>query len=190
MKSSIRGAFARGPFPYDDGWGWLYRAVERAAPVGGRLRGLLCGYLWPSRPELWRKGLVYKLLGVHWFGSVIPTGGIVVRRVTGARMAPYTLTGTSTGAARAFYYRTCVFEMLHMPFFLTLVVLAVMRAAEGRWDLALEDTAINLAVNLYPMMHHRRTRGRIVRILSRREAAGPLRGSESGRASSTSIVAG
>jgi len=84
-------------------------------------------------------------------------------------MAPYTLKGTSIAAARAFYYRACVFEMLHLPFFLTLVALAVARGAEGRWDLALENTLVNVVVNLYPMMHHRRTRGRIVRLLSRRK---------------------
>lgn len=65
-------------------------------------------------------------------------------------------------------YRACVFEMLHLPFFLTLVALAVARGAEGRWDLALENTVVNAVVNLYPMMHHRRTRGRIARLLSRR----------------------
>ena len=168
MSSALQGVLARGPFPYEDGWGWLYRAVERAAPAGGFLRDALCRYLYPNRLERWRRGLVYRLLGVQWFGAVIPTGGILVRRVTGARMAPYTLAGTSIRAARDFYYRTCVFEMLHMPFLLTLLILAAMRGAEGRWDLALEDTVINLGLNLYPMMHHRRTRGRIVRLLSRR----------------------
>lgn len=158
-----------GPFPYEDGWGWLYRAVERVAPAGGRLRRCLCRYLRPNRLELWQGGRIYRLLGVHRFGRVIPTGGIAVRRLTGARMAPYTLKGTSIAAARAFYYRACVFEMLHLPFFLTLVALAVARGAEGRWDLALENTLVNVVVNLYPMMHHRRTRGRIVRLLSRRK---------------------
>lgn len=167
------GALARGPFPYTDGWGWLYRVVERVAPAGGRLRGALCRYLYPNPLELWQEGRVYRLLGVHLFGSIIPTGGIAVRRLTGARMAPYTLTGTSVSAARAFYYRTCVFEMLHMPFFLTLLALAALRASEGRWDLAFEDTVVNLALNLYPMMHHRRTRGRIARLLSRRTHGRP-----------------
>jgi hypothetical protein len=83
-------------------------------------------------------------------------------------MAPYTLKGTSLAAARAFYYRACVFEMLHLPFFLALGALALARAVEGRWDLALENTLVNAVVNLYPMMHHRRTRGRIVRLLARR----------------------
>jgi hypothetical protein len=82
-------------------------------------------------------------------------------------MAPYTLSGPSLGAARAFYYRACVFAALHLPFFLTLIALAVHRAENGRPDLALENTAINLIANVYPMMHHRRTRTRIVQLLDR-----------------------
>jgi len=83
-------------------------------------------------------------------------------------MAPYTLTGSSVRAAREFYYRTGVFESLHLPFLLAMVVLALLRALEGRWDLALENTVINLALNVYPIMHHRRTRTRIVGLLGRR----------------------
>ncbi len=114
------------------------------------------------------------MLGVHLFGAVIPTGGIAIRRVTKARMAPYTLAAHSLRAARAFYYRACVFEALHMPFALTLGWLAIDRAMNGRPDLALENTVINVAVNVYPMLHHRRTRTRIVRLLERRAIAPAL----------------
>jgi hypothetical protein len=157
-----------GPFPYNDGWGWLYRAFERIAPVGSATRRVVCHYFYPSAIERWRGGLLYRLLGVHVFGALIPTGGKVVRRVTKARMAPYTLTGTSLAAARAFYYRACVFEALHMPFLVTLVILALHRAANGRPDLAIENTAINLVANVYPILHHRRTRTRIVSLLDRK----------------------
>jgi hypothetical protein len=167
MKLPVRSELEHGPFPQDDGWGWLYRAVDRIAPAGSAARRVLCRYLFPNGLELWGGGRVYRLLGVHWFGSVIPTGGIVWRRLTRARMAPYTLAGTSLRGARAFYYRTCVFEALHLPFLLTLLVLAGLRAAEGRWDLAVEDTAVNLLFNVYPIMHHRRTRTRIVQLLFR-----------------------
>ncbi len=87
-------------------------------------------------------------------------------------MAPYTLAGSSIRAARDFYYRTCVFEALHMPFFLTLVGLAIHRASIGRIDFAIQNTMINLLVNLYPMMHHRRTRARIVKLLQGRTREG------------------
>lgn len=157
-----------GPFPEGDGWGWLYRTFDRIAPAESPLRRIVCRYFFPCFPERWRAGLVYTRLGVGLFGKVIPTGGVVVRRVTGARMAPYTLAGTSLAAARAFYYRTCVFEALHLPFLLTLVGLALHRLAIGRADLALENTVVNLVVNVYPVMHHRRTRLRIARLLERR----------------------
>jgi hypothetical protein len=172
--TSVRTALASGPFPYEDGWGWLYRAFERFAPAGSRRRRAVCGYFYPSGLERARNGLAFRLLGIHLFGAVIPTGGIAIRRATKARMAPYTLAGQSLRAARAFYYRACVFEALHMPFALTLVWLAFDRAMNGRPDLALENTVINVAVNVYPMLHHRRTRARIVRLLERRATAAAL----------------
>jgi hypothetical protein len=84
-------------------------------------------------------------------------------------MAPYTLAGNSLRAARDFYYRTCVFEILHLPFLVALVILALHRLSIGRADLALENTIVNLLVNVYPVMHHRRTRMRIARLLERRD---------------------
>lgn len=169
MQNPVYTPIEAGPFPYADGWGWLYRAFDRLAPTRSVLRRAVCRYFYPSRVERWRDTLVYRILGVHLFGTIIPTGGIVVRRFTGARLAPYTLAGHSLGAARAFYYRACVFEALHLPFFLTLVALALLRAADGRFDLAVENSVINLVANAYPMMHHRRTRARIVQLLARRE---------------------
>jgi len=170
--NALPAALASGPLPEADGWSWLYRVFERAAPRGGRLRGAACGYYLPGPLERWRGGLVYRCLGVHLFGALVPTGGVLVRRLTGARMAPYTLRGSSLGAARDFWYRACVFESLHLPFLLALLALALQRAAGGRLDLALEDTAINLLVNVYPILHHRRTRLRIVRLLERRARRG------------------
>ena len=159
-----------GSLPYTDGWGWSYRSFEWLAPSGHILRRVLCRYFYPNAVELWRRGLLYELLGVRLFGRVIPTGGILVRRLTKARMTPYTLSGTSLAAARAFYYRACVFESLHLPFLLTLIFLSLDRAANGRADLAIENTVVNLVANVYPVMHHRRTRMRIVRLLNRGRA--------------------
>ena len=170
IEKTLRHDLATGPFPETDGWGWLYRALERIAPAGQATRRVICRYFWPTTLERWRWGTIYRLLAVHLFGAVIPTGGILIRRLTGARMAPYTLSGTSPGAARAFYYRTCVFEALHLPFFLALAALVVYRFATGRTDLALENAAVNLAINGYPMLHHRRTRTRIVHLLVDRAA--------------------
>jgi hypothetical protein len=164
---SLSHELASGPFPYRDGWGWLYRTFEHIAPAGRSVRHILCRYYYPFAWERWRGGVVYKALGVALFGKIIPTGGITIRRLTKARMAPYTLSKPSLGGARDFYYRACVFETLHLPFVFALLALSAHRSAIDRWDLALENMLINLVLNVYPIMHHRRTRMRIVRLLQK-----------------------
>jgi len=159
---------ALGRGPDDDGWGWLYSRLESAAPPSSRQRRFLCRYYLPWKLETAGDGRLYRLLGVGHFGRFIPTGGVAIRRLTGARMVPYTLSGTSLESARDFFYRACVFESLHLPFFIALLAITVDRAASGLWAYAVEDSVVNLVVNLYPMMHHRNTRRRIVRLLSRR----------------------
>jgi hypothetical protein len=158
-----------GPAPQADGWGAIYRFYARMAGLLPPLRRLVRTYFMPSALERWRDGALFRYLGVHLFGRIIPTGGISIRRVTGARMAPYTLAGVSLESARQFFFRTCAFEAAHFPFFVFLLVLAVIRYAEGRVDLAAENMLVNLAVNIYPILHHRRTRYRIVRLLERRQ---------------------
>jgi len=168
MNPDVIADLERGTGPDDDGWGWLYRSFETLAPVGTLRRNLTCAYFSPSPVETARDGLLYRTLGVPRFGRIIPTGGVSIRRATGARMAPYTLSGTSRRAARSFYYRACVFEALHLPFFLALLGLSIQRALIGRLDYAIQEALLNLVVNLYPMLHHRNTRRRIAALLSRR----------------------
>lgn len=164
-RLDVAAELRRGEWPAEDGWGWLYRSFDVLAPRGGALRRALCGYFWPGAAERAGAGVLDRLLGVRWFGRWIPTGGIGWRWLTGAKMRPYTLRGSSLGAAREFYYRTCVFEALHLPFLLALVALAGRQLALGRADLALEDSLVNLLFNVYPILHHRRTRGRIAKLL-------------------------
>ena len=83
-------------------------------------------------------------------------------------MRPYTLGGSSLRAARSFYYRACAFEAVHLPFLLALLGLTLHHALNDRLDLVLELSLVNLAANVFPVMHHRRTRMRIVRLLDRR----------------------
>lgn len=158
---------ALGPFPRGDGWGGVYRLCEIAARSFTFLGPLARNYFWPTRIERARDGLLFRGLGVPLFGRVIPTGGVAIRRITGARMAPYTLAGASLRAARAFFYRACIFEALHLTLMVLLVGLSVLRWSQGRPDLAAENMAINLFVNIYPILHHRYTRVRIVRLLER-----------------------
>jgi len=163
----LRTELERGPLPRGDGWGGLYLLLDRWARPGSRLRRSVCAHFWPRPFEQADNGRIYRRLGVSLFGRVIPTGGIAIRQLTGARMAPYTLRSSSIGAARDFYYRTCIFEALHTPFMLALLVITGYQLAAGRHDLAVQDMLVNLDVNIYPMMHHRHTRVRIVRLLAK-----------------------
>jgi hypothetical protein len=160
-------SLAHGSTPRADGWAWLYHAFATVAPPGSVRRKLACRYFAPSPLELRRNALLFRLLGVGVFGRFIPTGGIAIRRATGAAMKPYTLERRSLRSARDFYYRTCVFEALHMPFFLALVGLAAHRLLTGRIEHAVQETLMNIVVNLFPMLHHRHTRARIVLLLHR-----------------------
>lgn len=159
---------AEGRGPIDDGWGWLYRSFDRLGRWLPPVRRSVCLYFAPWACERAGGGAVFRWLGVHLFGRIIPTGGVVIRRATGARMAPYTLRGTSLAAAREFYYRTCAFEAAHLPFCVTLFALAIQRAMTGRGRDAVIELILNLFVNVYPILHHRHTRARIVGLLARR----------------------
>jgi hypothetical protein len=168
-----------GPTPHGDGWGAVYRLYDSCIRPFPMPRELVRRYFWPSRIERAREGLLFHALGVPRFGRLVPTGGVAVRRATGARMRPYTLAGPSLRAARAFFYRACIFEALHLVPMVLLLALCVRRLLEGRPDLAAEDMLINLVVNVYPILHHRHTRLRILRLLRldarRRGERGPLR---------------
>jgi hypothetical protein len=164
---SLKADLESGQLPRGDGWGGVYALLNWLARPGSGLRQLICAHFWPRQLELAGNGRIYRRLGVSLFGRVIPTGGVEVRRLTRTKMAPYTLRGTSVAAARDFYYRTCIFEALHTPFMLALLVIAGYQYTAGRPDLALQDTLVNLGVNIYPMMHHRHTRVRIVRLLAK-----------------------
>lgn len=165
MQSSVLKVIHDGCFPEADGWRWLYRAFGAMAPRGSTSRRIICAYFTPTRLEQAGDGRVFRFLGVPAFGRVIPTGGITVRRISGARMRPYTLSAPTIGAARDFYYRACVFESLHLPFAVALLVITIDRFVAGQVDYALENMILNLVVNIYPMLHHRNTRRRILRLL-------------------------
>jgi hypothetical protein len=168
MKTEVVRSIAQGTAPRDDGWDAFYRLVEAVAPRGTHRRRLLCAYYAPCHFERAGRGRLFRGLGVPAFGRLIPTGGITVRRWTGARMAPYTLSAPTLRAARDFYYRACVFETLHLPFLLALIALALQRASIGRLDYAVQETVLNLLFNVYPILHHRNTRRRIIDLLIRK----------------------
>lgn len=154
-------------YPQKGGWTWLYNLYDRTVRPHPWLHALFRSYFRPKAFEKAGNGRIYRLLGVGLFGKVIPTGGVQIRRLTGARMAPYTLRGTSLRGAWEFRYRTCAFEAAHTLPMIALMALTVYWFAEGETRLGVEDLLVNLLVNIYPIMHHRHTRVRIDTLLSR-----------------------
>ncbi len=159
-----------GPYPKNDGWNAIYRSYEKIAKHFPQFRSFARRYFLPKSFEMANKTIFFKLLGVGFFGRIIPTGGTLIRRLTGAKMKPYTLAGCSYRADREFFFRTCIFEALHLAFFVSLVILSAYRLLSGRPDLAAENMVVNLFLNLYPIMHHRHTRARIIKLVHLRES--------------------
>ena len=93
-------AVALGEPPTDDNWQAFFRFYRRRLRPSGFLRALVRRYFLPWRIEAWGKGRIYRCLGVADFGRIVPTGGVVMRRLTGKRMEGYTLKRHTLSSAR------------------------------------------------------------------------------------------
>ncbi len=153
-------------YPQNDGWLFIYKFYFNFICKSSFLRKIIKSYFKISSLEKYKDGLLYKFLAVNLFGKIIPTGGILIRRLTHSSMKPYTLAGCSLKSAKEFWYRACIFEALHFPFFITVVFLSIDRYLSGHLNYAIENMIINLFLNIYPMLHHRHTRFRIERLIN------------------------
>jgi len=171
MQSTMEKTQERKP---KDGYEWLERFDSDRLKKHPLVRRLLIFYFAPFRFETYRDGVIFRMLGVHRFGRYLPTGGIVIRRITGKKMQAYTPKGLSLDALAEFRYKSCLFETLHMPFFIALTWRALWWVfAMGSLGLAVELMVVNAVFNIYPMMHQRYTRVRIARLLAMKSKAGP-----------------
>jgi hypothetical protein len=158
------------PFPPTDGWDWIYTFDDKFLRPRRWLRCILKAYFKPNSIEKLRDGRIYRLLGVHLFGKIIPTGGVLIRRLTGLRMLTYTLVKPSLRAAYNYRYKACMFESVHTVFFLVLLPNCIRSVVNGDTGLAVCSISVNLLVNVYPVMFHRYTRVRIDRLIAKSQA--------------------
>ncbi|MHC4179420.1 MAG: glycosyl-4,4'-diaponeurosporenoate acyltransferase CrtO family protein [Planctomycetota bacterium] len=166
-------AISLGEAPDDDKWQAFYRLYYRCVRPVPVFRALVRWYFLPRGLEAWNKGAIYRFLGVAAFGRIIPTGGVRIRRITGAGMVDYTLQCTTLASARKFFFRACAFEAAHSLVFISVSVVVVICCVLGRTHLAVGGTVANLVVNAYPMLLQRYTRVRILRLLARRPRTCP-----------------
>ena len=82
-------------------------------------------------------------------------------------MQAYTLKAYSLTAAIEFRYKSCLFETLHLPFFIVLIWRSLWWYLEqDNIRLAIELLFVNGIFNIYPIMHQRYTRIRVGKLMA------------------------
>lgn len=151
-----------------DGYEWIETFDKNFLRKNKLLRTILGFYFKPFKIEFYKSGLIYRRIGVHVFGKYLPTGGFEIRRITKRKMQAYTLKYKNLNAAKEFLYKSCFFETLHMPFFLFLLLRSIWWYTEhSNIQLAFELMVVNLVFNIYPIMHQRYTRVRILKLIKK-----------------------
>lgn len=133
------------------------------------LRRFIKFYFKPRQFEMYRNGIVYRILGVHWLAYIIPTGGQLWRRLFKWDGWSFALRGSSLEMAKEYRYSTCVFESLHL-FAITLFIPGLIRGLPHYPAEAIEHFLIvGLLMNIYPLMLQRYNRVRIERLIEIKE---------------------
>ncbi|UCE25194.1 MAG: hypothetical protein JSU74_03875 [Candidatus Zixiibacteriota bacterium] len=153
---------------------WLVYFDQKVLSGWPVLRGALVSYFQPFRIESYRCGRLYRLLGVHWVAYVIPTGGLMWRRLFGWKGWSFALIGPSIRAASEYRYSTCVFEILHLSALVLMLPDGVRAFSHGCRDGILKFVLAGLIMNGYPLLLQRYNRVRIQHLLE--TCAGHKRG--------------
>lgn len=153
-----------------DGYEWLGSIDKTLQRKYNFLRNFLLFYFTPFRIERFQNALIYRVLKVPVFGKYLPTGGFEIRRMTKMKMRAYTLKSLSIASTREFLYKNCFFELLHLPFFMFMIWRSLWWIyTHNNGSMALELFLVNLLFNIYPIMYHRYTRIRVLKILLKQQ---------------------
>jgi hypothetical protein len=90
---------------------WADRRLQRRWPA---LRKALLAYFGSKGFELMSRGAIYRFIGVHLFGKIVPTGGVWMRRWTLMPMSAWVLEGLSRARARQYRYKAYALELVHV----------------------------------------------------------------------------
>ena len=154
------------PKRQNDGYEWLLKFDLNCLRKAKAVRDIIKWYFLPFKIEVYRNTLIYRMLGVPTFGKYLPTGGSEIKRMTKMKMKAYYLKSLSINSVVDFLYKNCFFELLHLPFFVFMVWRSIWWIyIENNFKLAIELQIFNLIFNIYPIMFHRYTRTRIIRLL-------------------------
>lgn len=143
---------------------WIDRKLIAAVPV---LRSILRFYFMPSRLESYHVGLIYRLLGIKAIAYIIPTGGLLWRRLFHWKGWSFALQGSSIRAAYEYIYTTCVFEILHLSALMLMLHDGIWSIRHGYTDGILKFVLAGILMNGYPAMLQRYNRVRILNLLQK-----------------------
>lgn len=129
-------------------------------------RRWIAWYFRPHPFEMYGAGILYRALGVSWLAWLIPTGGMLWRRLFHWDGWSFALGGSSIRHARAYRYNTCVFELLHLGALLAMTPDGLWAISVGYLDGILKFVLAGLLMNGYPLLLQRYNRVRIQVILN------------------------
>lgn len=143
---------------------WIDRKLIAAIPI---LRSILRLYFMPNRLESYHTGLIYRLLGINAIAYIIPTGGLLWRRLFHWKGWSFALQGSSIRAAYEYIYTTCVFEILHLSALMLMLHDGIWSIRHGYTDGILKFVLAGILMNGYPAMLQRYNRVRIIKLLEK-----------------------
>jgi hypothetical protein len=116
-------------------------------------------YLMPSGFEQWRWGRCYRWLGARWFKYWLPFSGDWIAHRMGWQPLRK---GKRQAMLDQAFQDTVLYELIHLFILLPLLPVIVLPFRRGAWTAGLFVVAVNLVVNVYPMMVQRHNRARLL----------------------------
>lgn len=162
---------------------WLVWFDQQWRQKSPRTREIVAAYFRPTKLERFRNGIIYRMIGIRFVAWVIPTGGMLWRRLFHWDGWSFGMGGGSVGRARAYRYNTCVFEILHATAILLMLPDGIWAIQYGYMDGILKFFLAGILMNGYPLMLQRYNRVRITGLLDRsakRRCAGDADQKEAG----------
>lgn len=120
-------------------------------------------YLLPFGFERWRSGRCYRWLGVRQFKYWLPWSGDWILRRTGKHPLRQ---GKRQAMLDAAFQNTVLYELIHLGILFPLLPTIIMPFQRGAWTAGLFGVAVNVVVNIYPIMVQRYNRARLLPLVS------------------------
>lgn len=144
----------------------LERVVSQIE-IGCVTKRLADRYYSPKSFERWNNGKLYAFLGVRSFKKFIPTSGDYTSRLLGWH--PIRDEKNKEKALQDYDLFSRILEGVHVGSFAFFTSLIIYTFGNGDLESASWQTALNLTVNVYPIMVQRYNRARIYNLLERKQ---------------------